>query len=246
MDIINDQDGIFQRYQQERAEWDLHLSNTKKFITECLDKSDVQNIAILGSGWMLDIPVEFLAERFERVVFYDIRHPVFIQNKYKEQKNFHFIPIDLTGGLISKVYYMLSGRKKPDVVEISDKLTNTGFKLPEPAGYVVSVNLLNQLDILIIDYIRRQIKMDSNTEVKLRKRVQEEHLKLLPPGYSCMVTDYEEVHLDNEDTIIGKHTLIHCTLPAGKYRKTWTWNFDTRKTYNLNHKTHLNVVAIKM
>ena len=246
MGLINDQDGIYRRYQLEQAEWKLHLSSTKKFITECLEKDDIQKVAILGSGWMLDIPVDFLAERFERVVFYDVRHPAFIQTKFKDQKNFHFVSIDLTGGLISKVYSQFSGRKRPEESEISDELTLPEFHLPESADFVVSVNLLNQLDILIIDYIRRYIKMKNKTVQNLRKIIQETHLKLLPAGSSCLITDYEEVHLDDKDTIIGKYPLIHCALPAGKYRKTWTWNFDTRKTYNPDHKTHLNVVAIKL
>lgn len=246
MGLVNDQDGIYRRYQQEQGEWKLHLSNTKKFIIECLEKSKIHDVAILGSGWMLDIPVDFLAERFERVVYYDIRHPVFIQNKFKEQKNFHFVSIDLTGGLILKVYRMFTGRKKPSESELPNELILPKFQLPEPADFVVSVNMLNQLDIFIIDYIRRYVKMSGKTEQNLRKKIQETHLKLLPVGSSCLITDYEEVHLDDDDMIIGKYPLVHSTLPAGKYRKTWTWNFDTRKTYHQNHKTYMNVVAIKM
>jgi hypothetical protein len=246
MDMIADQNGIYRRYLQEGNNWKLHLSNTKRFIIECLTDSDAKQVAILGSGWLLDIPVNFLAEHPSHVFFYDLRHPGHLPEKFKAHRNFHFITLDITGGLINRTYNLFSGRRKPGIAEIVGEFNAPAFKLPEPSDYIISVNLLNQLDILLVDYIKKYCKLESKSEFSIRKKIQEAHLKLLSPGHSCLITDYEEVHLDNRNSIIGKKPLIQCTLPAGKYRKTWTWNFDTQKTYNPDHRTAMNVIAIKL
>jgi len=245
MGIINDQDDIYRRYEREGEHWELHLSNTRQFITECLEISGANYVAILGSGWLLDIPVDFLSKHFERVDFYDLRHPKQVLKKYTSRSNFCFIPADLTGGLIKKAYQLCSGWREPDKNMVMNELQLPDFKLPRPVDYIVSVNLLYQLDILLIDYVCRFCKLHDKETKHLRKQIQEVHLKLLKPGASCLITNYEEVHLDKDNTIIGKLPLVHCTLPAGKYRKTWTWNFDTQKTYSPDHYTAMNVVAIK-
>ncbi len=246
MDMIGDQNGIYRRYLQEGNNWELHLSNTKHFIIDCLSDSGAKQVAILGSGWLLDIPIDFLAKHTSDVIFYDLRHPWYILKKFKAQRNFHFVTIDITGGLITRIYYLFSGWRKPGIAEILGEFNTPGFKLPESADYIISVNLLNQLDILLVDYIKKYCKLDSKSELCIRKKIQEAHLKLLSPGHSCLITDYEEVHLDNRNSITGKQSLVHCTLPAGKYRKTWTWDFDTLKTYNPDHRTAMNVIAIKI
>ncbi len=78
----------------------------------------------------------------------------------------------------------------------------------------------------------------------MSKEIQEAHLKLLPPEVFSLITDYEIVNHNNTNTIIGKLPSGHCILPAGKNRKTWTWNFNMRTTYYPDYKTYLNLVAI--
>jgi len=243
--LTEDQNGILRRYQREADAWSPHLSNTKKFIAECLVSCSPKKIAILGSGWFLDVPVEVLAQH-EEVVFFDLRHPEFVRKKYKDYKNFHFGTLDLTGGLITKTFELCRHRRNLDPENIFRNLQGPGMMLPGSFDYIVSVNLLNQLDILIIDYLRKYLSAGEKWENNIRRTIQEAHFKLLPTGKSCLVTDYEEVHINDKDEIIDKMPLVHCILPSGKYRKTWTWNFDTHKTYHPGCNTMMNVVAIKL
>jgi len=245
MGLIEDQNGILSRYQGEIDSWEGHLSNTKNFISDCLTSCRPQKIAVLGSGWLLDLPAELLAKH-EMVVFYDLRHPEFVRKKYRDQKNFHFELLDVTGGLISKTYNLCRRRKGHDPDSIYKQLQIPGLILPDTFDYVISVNLLNQLDILIIDHIRENFITDQKWEQKVRRMIQENHIKLLPTGQSCLITDYEEVHVNDKNEIMDKTPLVHCTLPSGKYRKTWTWNFDTHRSYHPSFNTMMNVVAIKL
>ena len=245
MGLIKDQEGIFQRYRYESENWEIHLNNTKQFITECLETSGATKVSILGSGWLFDIPVEFLEKRFNKVTFYDVRHPYWVRKKYAGVSNFHFIATDLTGGLLETVLNLCSRSKRKEINNILDELNIPDFKLPETDSYIISVNLLNQLDILILDYIQRFCKIEKDLEKKLRSSIQKAHLKVFKPDLSCLITDYEEIHIDDEGEIIDKIPLMFCALPSGKYRKTWTWNFDTHKSYNPKYNTLMNVVAIK-
>jgi hypothetical protein len=246
MGLVEDQNGILHRFQVEEKNWELHLSNTRQFINDCLKQSQAKKVAILGSGWLLDIPVDFLSNYFEKVTFYDLRHPAWVLKKYASIANLHFTVADLTGGMLSEIYKLCLKHRKQDIYQMLDELKFPVFLFPEPVDYIISSNLLNQLDILLIDYIRRFIKIDNKLEQKIRSGIQKAHLNLLKPGASCLITDYEEIHINNNDEIIDKVPLVYCTLPAGKIRKTWTWKFDTHKTYNPGHNTSMNVVAIKL
>jgi len=84
MGYFKDQEGIARRYISEKSNGDNHLTNTKKFIFNCLEENRSKKVSILGSGWLLDIPVEYLLKNFKEVVFYDIRHPRQILHKFKD------------------------------------------------------------------------------------------------------------------------------------------------------------------
>ncbi len=56
MKYISDQKGILNRYLAEGNNWEAHLEKTRGFITGCLEKNKPETVAVLGSGWLLDIP----------------------------------------------------------------------------------------------------------------------------------------------------------------------------------------------
>ena len=55
-----DQNGIINRYLREKGSWKTHLSNTKKFITDFTKNKAKNSCVVLGSGWLLDVPIEYL------------------------------------------------------------------------------------------------------------------------------------------------------------------------------------------
>jgi hypothetical protein len=244
MDFFADQDGILNRYINEEGGWEPHLKNSKTFIKECLKNQNAKRVSILGSGWLLDVPVNFLAENCEEVIFYDIRHPAEIINRYRKQLNFKFVVMDITGGLINQVYILLNSRKKIDFNEIEQLIVIPSVELPFQSDFIVSLNLINQLDILIIDYIKTKINLPDNFANKLRSGIQQKHLELMQLGKSCLITDFEEVNLDKEDNIIQKKALLYTPVREGLIQKRWIWEFDSKMTYQKNLKTNFNVMAL--
>jgi len=244
MGFLSDQEGIINRYIREEGAWDPHLIKTREFILDSIKGKMLRTIAILGSGWLLDIPLEELTEQCERVLLVDIFHPPQIVHKTKAYLNVELITQDITGGLVEEVYSLARNfkrfRKKKSIGEI---ITH-GFKPEYEVDYYVSVNLLNQLEILIIDYMKKY-RIYSDQELHgLRRRIQKCHVDSLPAGKTCLITDYEEL-IYKENILEKRIPLIHIKLPEGKRKRTWKWEFDSKMEYHKGRKTVFRVVAIE-
>jgi len=244
MGLIQDQDGIMKRYLNEGENWESHIKNTSDFIKECLTGSGAKSVSILGSGWMLDIPQRFLADNFELVLFYDLRHPRQLKHKYRKQRNFQFIEMDLTGGILEKAYRVLNGKRKVNISNLEEELIVPPLKFPIYSDFIVSVNILNQLDILIVDYLKGKIEIPNTIIERLRRNIQQNHLNILEPGKSLLITDFEEISLDSDREKLGSKPLIYTALPQPKKQNQWTWKFDTQFTYHQNCLTNFEVMAL--
>ncbi|MCQ2376243.1 MAG: hypothetical protein MJ069_10160, partial [Salinivirgaceae bacterium] len=110
---------------------------------------------------------------------------------------------------------------------------------------VVSLNLLNQLDIILCDYLTARFDLSDNDLEPIRKWVQQQHINSMPRGASCLVADYQEINT-NIDT--GEQTIrnsVYATLPTLLERDEWIWNFDTNQRYNSRQNTQFKVMALR-
>lgn len=244
-----DQEGIINRYLRENGGWDEHLQKTKNQILTCSDKhEDKKKVVVLGSGWLLDVPVEDLAEKFEEVVLVDIVHPRQITNKLKRYGNVKFVESEVTG-FVEPVYESFKKKKKGEVLDLQNISSVVQKELLDEiktASYVVSVNLLNQLDILICDYINKFNVYSEKELIEFRKKIQTEHLNLLPENKSLLITDHEEINLGEDDTIINKKKLVHISFAENKILTRWKWNFDLKKTYHNHCQTVFKVMVVEI
>ena len=244
MGYFNDQEGIIRRYIDEEFNWNEHLQKSKSFIKKCIEEVKPQNVAVLGSGWLLDVPLDFLVESCNRVFLFDIRHPRQITHKYRGEKKIKFINQDVTGGSIEEVYEILK-HNKSDLNKL-DTITKAGFTASEPIDYIISVNILNQLDILILEYIRRFSLPENLNMDRLRKIIQEAHIASLKKSASCLITDFEEMIYDKDNELIKTNSLLFTELPAYRKREDWIWKFDTQMTFYPNRRTFLKVLAMQI
>ncbi len=243
MGLNDDQEGVFRRYLNEEGGWDSHLRNSKSFIKQCVVEEKPKNIGVLGSGWLLDVPVDFLVESCENIYLYDIRHPRQIVNKYKKIEKVHFVEVDITGGAIEFVYQAIRNNT------IKKELLNIpaiGFQAEENLDYIVSLNILNQLDILIVENLRKVSGLPQKLIDDFRGIIQKRHLNSLPTDRSCLLTDFEEQIYDRTGKFVESHNLLYASLPEGKSEQEWIWNFDTLMTYYPNRKTNFRVIAKKL
>jgi hypothetical protein len=245
MNFLSDQEGIISRFLNERSNWEPHLQKSREFILDWIHGKNISVITILGSGWLLDVPLEELQKKCEKILLVDIFHPPQILRKIRDLSTVEAIQQDITGGMIEQVYHLVeefrkTGRKR----KVAD-LHSPGFTPDFNPDFVVSLNILNQLDILIIDYLKKFSIFTEEEILTLRKKIQQSHIDSLPLDHSCIITDFEEL-VSQDDRLERVNKLIHVPLPEGKRKATWEWLFDSQKTYYRGKTTRFNVVAIEL
>lgn len=243
MNYASEQMYIAQRMINEKGGWQSHLNNSQRFITDHLKTNASKSINILGSGWLFDVPIHDIIRQFDKVVLTDIYHPKQIVNKYSANKNIEFNTVDLTYGAVDLAY--ATNKRNFDFDKFIDTIKNI-----RPTSYnedlVVSINLLSQLSIFIVDYLSKKITLNNTQIVELTSTIQLNHLKSLPQNKSIVITDYEEEFVDEEDKFIGLKPTVFIDIPRNHFTKEWTWKFDSQMTYREDCKTNLKVVAVKI
>jgi len=242
-----DQEGIMSRYMREVSAWTNHLEQTKGHILKSARQKSKGSAVILGSGWLLDVPYIELSKMFEQVYFVDILHPSQIKHKCAKFANLNLIEHDITGGLAQWAELAVIECKKNKTNELitMPALNISNFGLSFEADFYVSVNILNQLDILIIDYLKRNSIRSGNDFCELRTKIQAAHIGALPHGKSCLISDYEELQITDSNQVVSVKQLIHTKIPNLETAEQWLWKFDNSKSYNSNYNTHFRVLAVE-
>jgi len=242
MGYTSGQAGIMRRMLREEGGWQNHLAKTSEYIQQVVKDQKPRSIRILGSGWLLDVPIKFLTDNCETVVLTDIIHPNQIVNKYSKNKKVIFETIDLTGGIVEIGYQQnKSGYNHEAFIRQIENAPNIHFT----EDMVISVNLLSQLNIILTDYLFKKLNLNCSQVEEIAEAIHKRHLDMLPRGRSVLITDYEEEFYDEEDKLIGSKPTVFIPL-NGSERKEWRWHFDTKMMYKEDCKTILRVSAVRL
>jgi hypothetical protein len=242
----SDSRGIMNRYIGVDGAWDVHLNNCRKYISGFLKERKIRDLAVYGSGWLLDFPLEEASSLAEHVWLFDLVHPVQILHKLKKFRNVTAVKADITGGTLAAVFeamqlYHRTGFK-PDIPALCTRTFNPGTN----CDAAVSLNILSQIGDLLCDYISQSIDLTEGEKDTIHYTLQQNHLKLLSKQPSCLVTDTREMTLDAAGRLTGTRELIKCPLPAGTNFREWEWQFDPLKEYNPGFITVSKVVALEV
>ncbi len=243
MGFNSGQAGIIRRMLREEGGWQSHLINSSEYIRDAVKIYKPKAVRILGSGWLLDLPVKFLEENCDKVILTDITHPNQILNKYSSSKKIVFETIDITGNLVELGYQQKKkSYKHQDFIQSIQNSTNLEFN----EDLVVSLNLASQLSIFLTDYLSKQVKISNYQTIEIAEAIQRKHFDMLPIGKSLLITDFEEEYYNEDDKFIGSKPTILTSIPDGTCRKEWTWHFDSKMMYKPDCKTKLKVVAVRL
>ena len=241
MDYISDQKGIIRRYLREQEGWMEHLRNAGDFIIEVLQSNEINHVVVLGSGWLLDFPLERILKSVKKITLVDIHFPSQILKKIKIYDQVHCLFADITNGYIQAVYEQIqnSGAKFDIPVNIDAPRIQ-----PEKGMLILSLNILNQLDILLVDYILKKTDFDNSLIVQFRKKLQESHITMLQEHPFILITDYKEILFNNQAKVLEEKQLIFTELPSGQVSREWEWQFDSHKLYHAHANTSMKVRAV--
>ena len=104
MGYYNYQNGLLSRHVNQDGEWDEHLQHCRNYILKIIDLLKPETITILGSGWLLDLPLSEMLEKTKKIYLIDIVHPPEVLKQISVFENVSLVEADVTGGLISEVW----------------------------------------------------------------------------------------------------------------------------------------------
>ena len=205
------------RYKRSKNQWSSHLKNSRDIIKKATEnlKSD-QEIIVLGSGLLLDIPIEFLANNFKHIYLIDVVHLIKTKKIGNIHKNISFIEHDITGLADTMLNY-------PDrELNISPEI-NIPYLTPN-TGLIISANMLSQIHLAPVCYAEEKLGLNDQKLKELAKNIIQNHISLLAnlPCRVCLLTDNNRVYKDKNHNIIdGESAIFDIELP--KPDKTWLW-----------------------
>lgn len=243
MGYYNYQNGLIFHHIHQSDEWEKHQANARRFILKAIELYKPAKIGVLGSGWLLDVPIAELAEKVKTVFLVDIIHPPDVRNQVLKYSNVKLIEQDVTGGLIEEVWQKagkFSLYKRP--------VSAANFEIPEyfpdfDPDLLISINILTQLESLPVEFLKKHTKIKEEEISRFRTGIQQKHINLIRKYKSVLITDFEEVITSRSGDIKTIPTLL-TEMPQGRFREEWTWNFDKLGGDLYNSTSQFKIAAL--
>jgi hypothetical protein len=237
------QRGIIYRHLNQEGGWDSHLDRCRRFIINAVDHFRPENITVLGSGWLLDLPVAEMSEKAKRITLVDIVQPPEVVKQFAGFSNVEIVEADVTGGLIDDVWNF-TRRRFPFTHQRSlESLHIPEFKIDVDQDMIISLNILTQLEVLPARLITKRAKVPDEQLAAFRIAVQQKHIDFLRKHTSVLITDTAEYFTGTSGATEITRTAL-ADMPEGRYREEWTWNFDLVRSDFNEKRSVLRVLAL--
>ncbi len=228
----------FYDYISEIKSWSTHISNTRRYIVECANRSqERESCVVLGSGFCFDVPVLELSRMFRKVYLMDIAHPAKVQRKMAEFHNVEFITEDITKIAIETANSI--NRYKDFAVELlmSSPNYSTGNMCDRLGDYsmVISVNTLAFLSKPIIQHLVRMKLIDDIAEHQLETFVHRYHVNMLPKGKSCIVSPISKRVYNADGLQMYDHSIVYIPKEEIREPQSWQWDYQSVSTGRIEY-----------
>jgi hypothetical protein len=231
--------GIRGRYGRCRAAWKPHLERTRSVIRRAAARcGDRRKAVVLGSGMLLDVPLDDLARDFREVVLVDLIHP--LRTRWRRRlANVRLLRADISG-----------------IVEQSYRVARcAGANLPraEPSLFlddreidlVASVNLVSQLPYIPAEYLLRAGVHAPAVIEAFARDVIETHLAYLRklPGVVALVGDIERLTYNGSGQLIERLPALRGAAFPEPHEE-WEWHLAPRPEAHPEYSYHRRVGAV--
>jgi len=237
------QNGLIYRHLRQEGGWDSHLDRCRKFIIRALELYKPEKVTVLGSGWLLELPLAEMIEKTGKITLIDIVHPPDVLEQAGNLKNVELLEQDISGGLIEEVWLKTGENSIFNKLQSLENINIPQFKPHSDPGMVISLNILSQLESLLITFLKKKTDIREDEYIGFRNEIQTNHISFLKEHNSVLISDVVEVFTDRSGNVTNEPTVI-TDLPEGKYREEWDWNFDLTGTDYYTKRSILKVVGI--
>ena len=230
------------RHRRCREAWASHLRECHDLIGKATEGIEHSKVTVLGSGLLLDIPIEELAATFEQVVLVDIVHLPAVEKRARSFSNVELVSADVTGIAEAIWEHVSQGRTGPLPLSTADAAPYLDSDL------VISANLLTQLPLKPLELVMAKAPAYSDDEAKaLARNIIDNHLALLAilPGRVCLLSETQRVIWGgpNGDEMIEEiDPLFGARIPASG--RKWTWNIAPRPEINRHINLRFRMIGI--
>ena len=236
------QHGIIRRHINQKGGWDKHLEHCRDIILRAIDMLHPEKITVLGSGWLLELPLAEMIEKAKEIVLIDIIHPPEVISQSADYKSVKLIEEDISGGLIEEVWKKAGKRTFFNRLTSLDTIVIPQYLFEDDPGMVISLNILTQLESLPIRLLKKKSRVDDEMFLEFRKEIQTNHISLLENHKSVLISDTSEVFTMNNGYSYEELTMV-IDIPEGRVTEDWIWDFDTKGLdYNMKRSV-LKVTA---
>lgn len=237
------QHGLIVRHLNQGTGWESHLNKCKCFINKSIELYKPEKVTVLGSGWLLELPLEEMLDKVNKICLIDIVHPPEVRRQVVNMKNVELITEDITGGLIDEIWQITNRLPFFRKLKSLSGIVIPEYKATEDPGMVISLNILTQLETLPVRRLLKRSSLGEPELISFRKEIQDKHLDFLKRHKSLLITDVTEIFTDKSGTTSEKMTLL-TDLPKSADREDWTWDFDLLGSDYVNRRSVLKVAAM--
>ena len=217
--FVNSTVALEARHKRCAKQWQPHLDKCHRAILENLPAT-AKRILILGSGPLLEVPIEELLKRGLKIVLVDVVHPAKpkkFASRYPEQ--IELIEADVTGIV--------------ELIKAKDFEAIQCLQFHPPVAewghfdYVVSANLISQLALDPYEALKRYKWADDAFFGRLAKSMGDAHLDWLKnfKTKTLIIADVERTYFDTKGTEIEKVTSAY-RLNRGERNAAWDWEIS--------------------
>ncbi|MBU1231040.1 MAG: hypothetical protein KKA55_00650 [Proteobacteria bacterium] len=200
---------LWARHRRRRAAWEPHLSRCRALTlaaAKACPPEARRTALVMGSGLLLEVPLEELSALFQRVVLADMAFVPEVRARAARQGNVELRETDLTGCLDR----LSGGLPRP----LPDALAQLGAGLPG-LDFAYSANLLSQLPLFALG---KAVRLEAAAAL-VRQHL--DGLKALGVP-ACLVTDVAERGL--RQGLVEYEADLLFGVDPGLSGETWTWS----------------------
>lgn len=209
------------RHRRQRRNWAPHVAACRRFIVQAAEQAPKGGRAVVvGSGLLIEIPLEELAARFDEVLLVDIVHTRSVRKRVARMPKVRLAALDVTGALAPLDRALEQGQEPPR--EFAPPALPASAA---PCAFAVSCNLLSQLPLMPLDAIeRRAPAIPDAARLAFAQRLAADHLRWLAglAQRAALFSDVESLWLSGGAVVEREDSVWGLPLPAPDM--SWLWD----------------------
>lgn len=208
--------------------WQSHIDECHQLIREELELVKPKTVMVLGSGLLLEVPIDDLLARVEKIYLVDLVHSAKIRKLAQKHSKIELIERDLS----SLLGFLKKGLGAFELKSIPwDKLPD--WSLPK-VDLVISANLMSQIPLIISE----SLPMSTSVYNTFARRLRDQHVqRVCAQGErGLLFADFETRYIDRS----GKQLKLEdykVSMIKFEYIKEWLWEIspygETSKDYKV-------------